>query len=292
MTTMADWVAETKRMAYGSLAEQMNLVSANGTAGQDTLELELSVEGVSPGTVVSSGLNTWWVKGVNPATNTLHVVPGYEGSPMGAVQIGDFVTIRPRVTDWYVFNTLNSVIKQLSSPQNGLYQLAAWYSDIDTEWNTYTIPVEARWMMGLVRVRAKYPWSSDQWYTLKPSEYQIQRDNAIIKVLTSIVSNSQLQFVYKSPFVAATALADDAATDLGFPEEMMDIPPLGAAAYLLRTTEARRNQVQVQGDARRASEVQGGSNISAAREFDRIFRMRVNDEAGRLVTQTSIFRGV
>lgn len=292
MTTMADWIAETKRMAYGSLSEQMNLVSATGTAGQDTLELELSVEGVSPGTIVSSGLNTWWVKGVNPATNTLHVVPGYEGSPMGAVAIGDFVTIRPRVTDWYVFKTINSVIKQLSAPTNGLYQMAAWYADIDPEWNTYTIPESARWMMGLVRVRARYPWSSDQWYTLKPSEYQLQRDSALVKVLTPIVSNSQLQFVYKSPFVAATALDDDAAVDLGFPEEMMDIPPLGAVATLLRTTESRRGQVQVQGDPRRAAEVVAGSNSSASREFDRMFRVRVNEEASRLVTQTSIFRGV
>ncbi len=292
MTTMGDWVAETKRMAYGSLAEQMNIVSAAGTAGQDTLELELSVDGVSPGTVVCSGLSTWWVKGVNPATNTLHVVPGYEGSPVQAVQIGDFVTIRPRVTDWYVFNTINSIIKQLSSPTMGLYQIAAWYSDVDWQWDTYPIPTEAIWMTDLLRVRAKYPMSTDQWYTLKPSQYQVQRDNARVRVLSQLPINSQLQFVYKMPFVAATSLADDAATDLGFPEEMMDIPPLGAVSYLLRTTESRRGQVQVQGDPRRAGEVQAGSNLSAAREFDRLFKMRVNDEAARLIAHTNIWQGV
>lgn len=292
MTTVADWIAEAKRMAYGSLAEQMNLVSANGTAGQDTLELELSVDGVSPGTVVCSGLNTWWVKGVNPATNTLHVVPGYEGSPMGPVAIGDFVTIRPRVTDFYVFTVLNNVIKQLSSPRNGLYQIAAWYADIDTQWNTYTIPEAARWMTGLLRVRARYPSSSDQWFDLKPSEYQLQRDNAVVKITTSIVSNSQLQFVYKAPFVTANDVTDDVDDDLGFPAEMVDIPPIGAVATLLRTTESRRNQIQVQGDPRRAGEVTPGSNLSAAREFDRLFRTRVDEEAARLVNQTSIFRGV
>lgn len=289
---MADWVAETKRMAYGSLADQMNLIAANAAAGATSLQMELSVDGVSPGTLVCSGLNTWWVKGVNPATNTLHVVPGYEGSPQSAVAIGDFVTIRPRVTDWYVFKTLNSVIKSLSSPSNGLYQLAAWYANIDTLWNTYPLPTEAIWMMNLVRVRARYPWSSDQWFTLRPSDYELQRDSGVVKLHIALAANSQLQFVYKSPFVAGTALDDDCATDLGFPEEMMDIPPLGAVATLLRTTESRRGQVQVQGDPRRASEVNAGSNVSASREFDRLFRQRVNEEAARLTTQQPIFRGV
>ena len=292
MTTMADWVAETKRLAYGSLAEQMNIVSGTYTAGDEVLELELSTEGVAPGTIVSSGLNTWWVKGVNPTTNTLYVVPNYEGSPGGNAAIGDMVTIRPRATDWFVFTTLNRVIKQMSSPQNGLYQIADWNATVDLEWDTYTIPTEAIWMMNLLRVRAKYIGSTDQWQTLKPSQYQLQRDNAVVRILVPIMAGSELQFVYKSPFVAATALTDDAATVMGFPLEMLDIPPLGAAAAILRTTEGTRNQLKIQGDPRRASEVTSGSNMQIAREFDRIFKDRVDEEAARLMTQTSLYRGV
>lgn len=292
MPTMADLIADTKRMAYGSLAEQMNLISANAAAGATTLELELSVDGISPGTVVCSGLNTWWVKGVNAATNTLYVVPGYEGSPQAAVSIGDFITIRPRVTDWYLFSTLNDVIRSLSSPTNGLYRVDTWESVVDITYQTYEIPVEARSMVSLLRVRARYGSTLDKWMDLSNYRFQIQPDNNTVRLTADVDSNSRLQFVYAAPFTAATALDDDVVTDLGLSESMVDIPPLGAVTTLLRTTEARRGQVSVQGDPRRGAEVQAGANMSAAREFAREFRARVDDEYARLTRQYSIFRGM
>ena len=73
---------------------------------------------------------------------------------------------------------------------------------------------------------------------------------------------------------------------------MLDIPPLGAAASLLRTTDARRNQITAQGDARRAAEVPSSVNLSTASVLDREYKMRVQDEYARLIQRLPIFKGV
>jgi hypothetical protein len=73
---------------------------------------------------------------------------------------------------------------------------------------------------------------------------------------------------------------------------MLDIPPLGAAATLLKTTDSRRNQIGVQGDARRAGEVGSGANLSSAAMMDRDYKGRVQDEYARLIQRFPIFKGV
>jgi AraC-like DNA-binding protein len=73
---------------------------------------------------------------------------------------------------------------------------------------------------------------------------------------------------------------------------MLDIPPLGAAATLLKSTDSRRNQISAQGDPRRAGEVASGANLSSGSYFDRDYKMRVQDEYVRLTQRFPIFKGV
>ena len=73
---------------------------------------------------------------------------------------------------------------------------------------------------------------------------------------------------------------------------MVDIPPLGCVATLLRTTDSRRNQVQQQGDARRAGEVGNNSNAAIANQIDRQYRDRVQEEYARLTTRVPIIRSL
>lgn len=292
MTTMAELVADTKRKVYGSLPEQINLISANAVAGATTIELEMSVEGISPGTLVSSGLNVWFVRGVNANTNTLTVIPGYEGSPQAAVQIGDFVYIRPRSTDWSVFNEVNSAIRSMSSPHNGLFRIATFQLDIDTTWQTYEVPTEAAGMVSIISIKVLVPASEDTWITIPDRYYRWQPDEGLIRLLYNVPAGSSLIVSYRAPFTVATALTDDAEADLGLAPTMLDIPPLGAAAALLRTNEARRGQLGVQTDPRRAEEVQRGANGTASMMFDQQFRDRVGEEHVRLIQRTGIYRGI
>ena len=292
MTTMSDLIADTRRMVYGSMNDQINLIDADAAAGATTIVLELSVTGITPGMVLSSGLNVWYVKGVSPNDNNVFVIPGYDNSPQNAVSAGDMVFIKPRMTDWYAFGVLNDEIRSLSSPNAGLYKIGFWTVNSDSTYQTYDIPLADRDLMSLARVRYRIPGTPDQWVDLPTVSWRWQADQNRIQLLRNVPSSTEVQFVYKAPFSVATALDDDIVEDCGLAETMVDIPVLGAASMLLRTTENRRNQITVQGDSRRSDEVVSGGNSSAADGMARMYRDRVNQEYIRLTSRTPIFKGI
>lgn len=294
MTSMADMVAEVRRNVYGTMTENINIVAAPYTGGSDTLTLELDVTGITPGTMISSGLNTWYVKGVVPASKQVFVIPGYDDSPQVNASVNDIVYIRPRMTAWYAFNKLNDQIKRLSSPVLGLYRLDSWVTPVDPTYQTYVIPTADTDLLDVVRVRYKVPGTPDMWADIANKDWKWQNGQSEqrVQLLINVPSGTDIEFVYRAPFSPATALSDNVETVCGLSSTMLDIPPLGVSAELLRTTESRRNQVQTQGDPRRATEVSITGNSSMAREFQRQYQYRVDEEYTRLISKTPIYRGI
>ena len=296
MTTIRSMVSDTRRMAYGSMTEQINLLSQAYTAGGDELFMELDVSGITPGMVLSGDLNVWYVKGIDPSANSVLVIPGYDNSPTRNMAVGSFIYIKPRVTDWYMFESLNQEILRLSTPEHGLYQIKSWTDDVDPTWQTYDIPTEAFDMVGLLRVRYRMPGTEDVWLDIPEKSYRVQindtQGTSRIRLLRNIPSGTEVRFLYKAPFNQAENLDDNAITVCGLSETMVDIPTLGVLATLLRTTESRRGQVQTQGDARRAGEVPAGSNMSIASRIERDHQMRIWEEAARLIQRVPLQRSM
>lgn len=294
MATMQALVDDVRRRVYGSMTENVNLIQTSASAGQTSLQLELGVDGIQRGMLLASGLNVWFVKDVYANDNTVFVIPGYDGSPQGAVEAGDMVYVRPRMTNWYAFNVLNRHIRALSSPENGLYRTGSWTATSDMTYQTYDVPTAAANMIALQRVRWRYPATPDVWIDLANRHYrwQYSENQNLVRLLVNVPTGTEVEFTYKAPFTAATALTDDPVADCGLAETMLDIPPLGAAADLLMTTESRRVQVQTQGDSRRPEEVPATSNSSIAQNMLRLYRGRVQEEAARLLSRTPIFMGL
>ena len=294
MTTIADLVADARRITYGSMTEQINLVGSAAAAAATSVILDLDVSGITPGMVLSCGLNVWYVRGTTTSTNEVFLIPGYDNSPKDAVSVGDIVTVKPKVTDWYLFNIINDELRKLSSPTNGLYRIGSWSVNVSPTYQTYEVPIEALNMTNLARVRYRWPGTPDVWSDIRTSSYRwiVSEGSNKIQLLVNVPSGTEIEFTYKAPFVLATSLADDPVEDCGLSETMLDIPPLGAAASLLRTTDARRNQITAQGDARRAAEVPSSVNLSTASVLDREYKMRVQDEYARLIQRLPIFKGV
>lgn len=293
MTTIKDMVADTRRMAYGSMSEQMNLVATNAAAGATEISMQLDVTGITPGMVLSSGLNVWYVRGTDAGSGIVYVIPGYDNSPERAVTANDWVYIKPRVTDWYMFESLNQEILRLSTPEHGLYQLKSWTAQVDPTWQTYDFPPEAESMISMLRVRFRMPGTTDVWYDLQERAYKVQINDgqSRIRLLRNIPSGTDISFYYKSPFNQAENLEDVATEVCGLSQTMVDIPTLGVLATLLRTTESRRGQVQTQGDARRADEVSAGSNLSIAARIEKDHQMRIWEEYARLTNRNPLVRG-
>lgn len=295
MTTIKDMVAETRRKAYGSMSEQLNLIGAAAAAGATSIVLDMDVTGITPGMLLSTGLNVFYVRGTEPSTKTVFVIPGIDNAPTAAVAVNDFVYIKPKVTDWYLFELINTEIIRLSSPENGLYRIDSWTVDVDPTYQTYEIPTaDATSLIGVLRVRYRMPGTTDVWMDVSAKSYTVQMNDGVsrIRLLRDIPSGTEINFQYKASFVKGTSLSSNAATVCGLSDTMMDIPPLGALGTLMVTTESRRNQVQQQGDARVAAEVTSGRNLTSGQYTDRDYKTRVQEEYIRLVQRVPIVRSI
>lgn len=293
MSTMADLIADVRRMTYGSMSERINLVATSASAVVGEVQLQLDVSGIQEGMILSSGLNVWYVKGVSVSDGKVFVVPGIDNAPVNGVSLGDMVYVRPRMTDWYAFNMLNDEIRSLSAPTNGLFQLKSWTVNVDPTYQSYDVPSSASDMLSLHRVRYRLPGTPDVWADLPSFAWKWHTGTGTnrVQLLRNIPVGTEVQFVYKAPFSAATSLATNVVTECGLAETMVDIPPLGVSMMLLHTTESRRVQVQTQGDARRAEEVPATANSSQAGQLRRIYRERIQDEYARLMNRMPIFMG-
>ena len=295
MTTVADLVADTKRLAYGSMSDQLNFVDVDYVPGSGELFLTLDTAAITAGMVISSGLNVWYVTGVEASTKRALVYAGYQNSKDAVVAAGQPVFLRPRVTDWVVFQNVNDGIKAMSSRVNGLYK-----STIETvtqdagNWDIY--PLVGTDVESIVAVRYREDWWNGEWKRLPDKMWRWEPSLNAIRLIdqrtrwwndqsevSAYAWGNSLEVTYRAPFTQATGLTQDVVTDLGLAASMVDIPPLKAAEMLVRTTETRRTQISAQGDPRRADEVQVGSNASAARELGKQFDKRCDDEYIRLV---------
>jgi hypothetical protein len=293
MTLMRDLVADTRRMAYGSMADQLNFLAADAPLGAGELFMSMDVENITPGMTLSSGLNVYYVIGTEPALRRVVVYASYDNSRNDALPVGSPVMIRPRVTDWLLFQNVNDIIKAMSSTTHGLYRFGSWEDQNTNQvWGTYPIPPEAANMTNLIRVQAKYFFSTDLWVDVPVNMIDWQPERGIIRLKSFVPNGMPVRFDYRAPFKPAAGLTDDVVVDCGLSETMLDIPPLGAAARLLRTTESRRVQIHNQGDSRRAGEVSATANSRAADEMGKDFKSRVNDEYARLLQQASMVRAI
>ena len=294
MTTMLDLISDTRRMAYGSLGDQINLVAQPYTANATSLVLDMDVSNITQGMMLSGNLNVWYVRGTDVASKTVYVIPGYDNSPKKDMAVGEFVFIKPRVTDWFMFETMNQEILRLSTPEHGLYQIAEWVTQVDPTYQTYPFPAAAEDMIGILRIRYRMPGTSDVWIDIPEKSYrvQIEAGESRIRLLRNIPSGTDLKIIYKAPFHQAENLSDNVNEVCGLAPTMVDIPTLGCLATLLRTTESRRNQVQQQGDARRAQEVSATANLEVARRIEKDHQMRIWEEAARLTQRIPLVRSM
>lgn len=283
MTTMADVVAGARRSIYGSLPDKINLLTVAYGAGDTEVHLGMDVTGIRPGTVLCSGLNTWIVREIDTSTKIATVLQ-YDGSPSTAGNVDDIVYASPRITDWYLFSKAAETIKQLSTPNNGLYRVVTWDADVDPVFGTYAVPSGVS-INGILQVKVTVPGTDDVWDQV-PLEYvEFLPEQRTVQIATGMYAGATVTFTGKASFVEPTSLSDDLVAVCGLPPTATDIPELGAIAAHLRTMEGRRNQMIAQGDPRRAEEVSPGSNMGLARLADLDLRNRIADERALLMAR-------
>lgn len=283
MTLASDLVADTRRHLEADSREELNRLTSNIDAITDTLTFEFTPGSIVAGAWLAIDLEILYVWSV--AGQDATVGRGMVGSTPAAHAAGALITVNPRVSDYAIFNALNSDITSLSSPVNGLYAISTYDFTGNAVILGYDLPVTG--LIGVLDVRYQDFGPELSWPRLR--RWNLQRDAE-----TSNFPSGRALFFYEGLLpgrtvhvTVATELTTLAAmtsnlTTTGLPATAYDIPPLGAAARVLAGRESRRSSVDAQPEPRSAAEVPPGTARGAAANLLALRNLRVREELARL----------
>jgi hypothetical protein len=157
--------------------------------------------------------------------------------------------------------------------------------------------------MGIYEVLAQQPGPYKNWVRMQSWAYRLERNANLtdfasgtsLTLFTTNTDNYPLRIVYRAPFTQfglstpALTLAQTAAS-IGLPDSCADVVSLGVAIRLLSGAEVARNDIGVQGNARRAQEVPPGAQQNSVGGLRLLYQQRLSEEAGRLATLYPAYR--
>ena len=289
MTTVAEWVNDTRYHLNGDLSEQANVLANPYTAGSASLVFTYDLGPIAAGSILSIGANTFRVIAINEGTKTATVIPGYQGSIDANAASGAMVLVNPRFTDHRILRALSDELRSLSSPRNGLYQVASTTLDYAGAVEGYDLTG----VSGLIRVlevRRQVHGPSLAWPAVESTWWDVLRSaptefaTGVSLRVRGVDAGLQVQVVYAKEFTPTMTITDNVSVT-GVPSTAEDIPPLGAAVRLMSGREVARNQLAAQGDSRRANEVPPGAVGASWRGLAALHAERVGEESARLRAQ-------
>ena len=282
--TLNDLVEQTRSMLQGSLADEASVLAEPFIAGSGQVALKYPKKNIIVGSVVTCGINTWYVLEASSDGSGLIVSEGYDGGPVEDMPANSIVRVRPIFTNWSIFREVGQEIAEMSSPQHGLwwpYTLSYTRNWTD---DTYPFPVsQIITPLRLVRGRYQIP-GTQAWGNIQNIEWM--REQSMARIRSSVSDANTIELTYAMPFVAPTTpTMSTPLLDMGITGNLVNIPSLGAAASLSLTLEGRRQQPFAQGDPRRATEVGYGANIGVSRMWQQQKQDMIAAELARLTRE-------
>lgn len=277
-TTLADLTDEVLDSAYGLTGSQdvmTRLTSALTVTGTSFT--------VADGTSLSRGVyeindELVYVSTVDQSTNTATIEPwgrGYRGSRVDSHSSGDRVAINPRITRLRVMQLINQTIQ-------GLFPWVFAVGEHEFPFvgavARYDLPPDAD---AILRVT----WndigvSGVQIHTRRWRE-DVRVDRIGLEIFSGVIPGQTVRVLYRRTPGSFTNPSQTLA-DVGMPESVRDVIVAGTTARLLQFLEPARLQSSAVETGARANEVPVGAAISAAREFQRTYMLRRDEEARRL----------
>ena len=289
------WIDATRRQLLGGYTELRNKTSAVYNPGDGTLNLTYDATNIQAGTILSAGLNVFYVYAISGQIAT--VDGGQLGSTDIAVPSGTIVRVNPKFTDWDIWQELANDLNDLSGMGIVGYNTSdVIYSAVLTGYDLgataasnlldiyevkYLTPGPRKDMPRLPR--SGWRMTRNAYATDIPSGLGIQ----IIHPSSQNVPNYLVRVVWKSLLIAPATLTTDLATT-GLQTSAYDLPPLGAAINLMAGREVQRNFTQGQGDVRRATEVPPGAVMASANGLKQKRLQRISTELARLASMYPI----
>lgn len=287
-TTAADLIAETRRHLHSGQAETANRLSGAVTSGATSLAFKYPLEGIAKGAVLGIGLEEIrvWETGGTQATVVERAV---NGSTAAAHNDLDYVAVRPKFSDFRIFQALNEDLSDLSSPVNGLYQVKT----VDVTYNSaiqgYDL-TSVTDVINILEVRWKQSGPTRYWPLLR--SWALGRNMATSEFASGLAlflydsafPGLPIHVRYSAPFTPMAATTDDMQATVGLPASANDLPPLGAAIRLVGPRDIKRTFTEAQYDPKRAEEVPPGAAFASTRSLQLLRQRRLQEEQARLMS--------
>ena len=288
MSTAQTWVDRARSYLTSGSVPERNTLANPYTAGATSLTFTYDLGGITKGTRLHIGLNTFYVWDVNTTTKTATVSGGQEGTTDANASSGAVVWVRPKFTDYELLTAINEELGALSSPQNGLFQVKTF--DL-----TYNSAIQGYDLSGVTDLQSVYlvrydtPGPENDWPIIPAHLVRVDRSQLTsdfpsgsgLQIMDGGYAGFDVRLVYKAPFSTLAALTTDTSTT-GVSAQAADIPPLGAAIRLMAGREIKRNFTETQPDTRRATEVPPGAVANSAGPLRALYMQRIAQEAARL----------
>ncbi len=309
--TAQTWIDETRDLLLTDYVEEQATLGASLNATETVVSFALpstSPAGVVAGATIEVGAELMYVFSVTSGAAT--VLRGYKGSEATTHALGALVTINPKFPTYQILDALNHELRDLSSPQNGLFQIKTVEVTFNAAQDGYDLTGVTDDVLSIYQVTYSDPGSEASEPAI--TEYALRRDRNTsafpsgygLILHSDAWPGETVRVLYKTGF-STLAAATTALSTTGLHSEAYDLPVLGAALRLMSSRPIRREFLDEQGSSRMADEVPPGAVSASMRDLRALRLDRMNAEATRLDgqypavwtrsggrTQTSIYRGV
>ena len=308
--TAQTWIDETKNLLLTDYVEEYDTLGTALNDSETTVNFTHDTPGIVAGSIIEIGTELMYVFSMNASTNNATVQRGFRGTTAASHSSGDLVTVNPKFPAQLVLNAINDELADLSSPQNGLYQMKTVELTFNAAQDGYNLTGVTDDILSIYQVT----YSDVGAEASEPviSSWTLRRDRNTSSFASGYAlvlhddgwPGQTVRVQYKTGFAALSATSTALST-VGLHSEGYDLPALGAALRLMSTRPVRREFIDEQGSSRRADEVPAGAISASMRDLRALRETRINAEAARLdqkyplfwtrsggKTQNSVYRGV
>ena len=121
--TAQTWIDETKNLLLTDYVEEYDTLGTTLNDSETTVNFTHDTAGIVAGSIIEIGTELMYVFSMNASTNNATVQRGFRGTTAASHSSGDLITVNPKFPSQLVLNAVNDELADLSSPQNGLYQI-------------------------------------------------------------------------------------------------------------------------------------------------------------------------
>lgn len=309
--TAQTWIDETRDLLLTDYVEEQATLGAALNSTETVVSFALpsaTVPGVVAGVTIEVGTELMYVFSVTSGAATVR--RGYRGSEATSHAIGSLVTVNPKFPAYQILDALNHELRDLSSPQHGLFQIKTVEVTFNAAQDGYDLTGVTDDILSIYQVTYSDPGSEASEPSI--TEFSLRRDRNTSSFPSGygLILHSDawpgetVRVLYKTGFGTLTD-STTALSTTGLHAEGYDLPALGAALRLMSSRPIRREFLDEQGSSRMAEEVPSGAVSASMRDLRGLRLERINAEATRLNgqypaiwtrsggrTQTSIYRGV